>query len=183
MSVSNILVPNPYIINCNGLNIANVNITNDSSSGTITNGQLLHSVVGVYCKIESSSTQTITANTFSAVTLSTAQLDNASFFNVSTPTYVTIPQTGIYEITGTVSYYYNLTGTISLQLRQNSGVMDSFTYSNYFTNSTVGINASITGRTIQSCTAGDEISIWTTTSASGQNLNGGFLIVKKIGTA
>lgn len=169
MSLSNILVPNPYNTYLGGIEVETV----QGATGTILNTDLYNVVYGQCAKIASTSTQTITYNVFSAVQFTSAVFDNSGFFNSENPTYVTIPSNGIYNVDASV-YYNSLVNQaiVSIAVYQNGTIVDGLSYSGQSTNP-AGPSAQISK--LINCNAGDQISIYTThynSSTQSQNLAG-----------
>lgn len=179
MSVSNIVYPNGghEVLNSNGLHIGNVSITNDGGSGTVTNTDLVNSINGLYCSIVRASVQSITNNTVTVISFNQVDLDNGDFFDISNPTYITIPSDGIYLFNCQGLWDANLAGDGFLYIYRGAIQIAPFTA---LPTTASALNQTGMGLSLLlACTAGDQMSFRVKqTSAGSKNILAWFSINK-----
>ncbi len=181
MSVSNQIYPNGMlnILGSKGIHIGNLDIVDDLTVPTSTTTSSLVASSN-YCKVVDSG-ETIASGTYTQLTFTSAVLDSANFFDISNPTYVTIPSDGIYEITGLVCFNYTVNSSIGMTLRVGTGIIDTQEYWALGTENNNATTPTIQATTLISLDAGDQISIWANQiSGSPAIIQSANLIVKKV---
>lgn len=73
----------------------------------------------VQCRLASSATQSISNNSWTALTYDTEGADDFSMFSTSYPSRVVLPGAGVYLVSAYVSFATNTTGTRGMGIRFN----------------------------------------------------------------
>jgi len=117
-------------------------------------------VKNISCRVyKSAEVQSINNGTFTAVVYDAEDFDTDSMHDNSTNnTRITVPSTGLYLITATVSFAANATGERVVTFRVNGNTGHRIGYQ--VTNGSTTLNAQITTTTILNLTAADYVEVF-----------------------